>query len=143
MQYVIAFVSAFLFSVGLAFSGMTDPKKVIGFLDIFGDFNPQLILVMVGAILFHSISYFLIKKKPSPLLTEKFLIPGNKNIDWRLILGSMLFGIGWGVGGFCPGPAVASLVSFSDAVITFSISMVLGIAAYHYFFKPYVFEVKS
>lgn len=78
MKYLIAFISAFLCSIGLAISGMTDPKNVIGFLDLFGNFNPQLQLGMVGAITFNGDSYFLIKRKPSPLLTEDFLIPANK-----------------------------------------------------------------
>lgn len=143
MRYFIAFISAFLFGIGLVVSGMTDPKNVIGFLDLFGNFNPQLILVMVGAIIFHGISFFLIKRKPSPLLSEQFMIPNKRNIDLKLTLGSVLFGVGWGIGGFCPGPAIASLVTLSEAVLTFTVAMVLGIAIYHYLFKPYFLEEKK
>ena len=143
MKYFIAFLSSFLFSIGLAISGMTNPSNIIGFLDVFGAFNLQLVLVMLGAVGFHGLSYFLIKKKASPLLTEKFLIPRNKKIDMKLVTGAALFGIGWGIGGYCPGPALVSLVSLSGPVLVFSLSMIVGIAAYHYFFKQFLTGERS
>lgn len=123
----------------MGISGMTDPKNVIGFLDIFGDWKPALILVMGGAIGFHAISYYFIRKRPSPILADAFLVPRKSSLDVRLIAGSALFGVGWGIGGFCPGPAVASVATLNSGVFTFILAMLVGIAAYHYVFKP-VFE---
>lgn len=136
MKYFIAYISALLFGLGLGVSGMTDPSNVIGFLDLFGDWKPALILVMGGAIVFHGTSYYLITKRTSPLLTDSFLLPTKKHLDRRLIAGSALFGIGWGIGGYCPGPAIASLVTLNSPVFIFVASMIGGIAFFHYIFKP-------
>ena len=137
MRFLMAFISAFLFGLGLGFSGMTDPHNVKGFLDLFGDWKPALIFVMGGAILFHSISYFLITKRKSPLLTPKFLVPNKRNIDAKLITGSALFGIGWGLAGYCPGPAIASVFTLNSSVLLFIGSMLIGIVLYHSFFKRF------
>ena len=136
MRYCIAFISALLFSLGLGISGMTNPSNVIGFLDVFGVWKPALILVMGGAIAFHGGSYFLITKRTTPLLTDSFLLPSKKHLDGRLIAGSSLFGIGWGISGYCPGPAIASLATLSTQVFIFVAAMIGGIALYHYIFKP-------
>lgn len=137
MKYFVAFLSALLFGLGLGISGMTDPSKVIGFLDLFGNWQPALMLVMGGAIGFHAISYYLIKKRATPLLGGMFLLPTKKHVDGRLVIGSALFGIGWGIGGYCPGPAIASLVTMSTSVMIFVLAMLGGIALFHYLFKPY------
>ena len=136
MKYLIAYISALLFGLGLGISSMTDPSNVVGFLGLFGDWKPALILVMGGAIAFHSISYYLIKRRPTPILADSFLLPVKRHVDRRLVIGSAFFGIGWGIGGYCPGPAIASLVTFSTPVLVFVASMIGGIALFHYIYKP-------
>lgn len=126
-QYLAAFVSALIFGLGLGISGMTLPAKVLGFLDITENWDPSLMAVMVGAILVHSLSYRLITKRDSPVLAKEFKIPKRRDIDWKLILGSAIFGAGWGLGGFCPGPALVGVVTGEPAVVIFVISMVAGV----------------
>lgn len=133
--FLAVFMSALLFGLALGVSGMTLPEKVIGFLDVTGRWDPSLMAVMVGAILVHSIFYRLIVKRPSPLLESKFQIPTRKDIDWKLILGASIFGAGWGLGGFCPGPAVVSLVTGEMSIVIFFASMIAGIFAYKLFDK--------
>lgn len=140
MVHVVAYLSALVFGLGLGLSGMTDPRNVIGFLDIFGAWQPALALVMVGAIAVHSLSYYLIMKRPTPLLTPAFYMPTKQQVDMRLIIGAVVFGIGWGMGGFCPGPALASIVTLHPDIFVFIISMILGIGFYHYAFKPRILE---
>ena len=112
MNAVLAsFVSGVLFAVGLGVGGTTKPAKVTAFLDFFGDWDPSLAFVMIGAILMHAVLYRLIRRRPVPLFASAFSIPTRTDIDTRLVGGAALFGIGWGLGGFCPGPAVTSLAS--------------------------------
>lgn len=131
-SFVALFVGI-LFGVGLAISGMTSPHKVIGFLDIFGQWDPSLIFVMVGAIIVNGLSYFFLKKRPRPLLNHQFHLPTLKVIDGKLIIGSVLFGVGWGLTGFCPGPALASLTTMDQTPILFVGSLVAGMAAFEIF----------
>lgn len=126
LKILSALFSGVLFALGLGVSGMTQPQKVIGFLDVFGTWNPALGFVMFGAIGVHAVSYFFVKKKSSPVLDSKFHLPEFKSIDKKLMLGSALFGIGWGLGGFCPGPALTSLASGTLTVFTFVLSMISG-----------------
>jgi uncharacterized protein len=121
-----ALVVGFIFAIGLGISGMTKPQKVFGFLDIFGNWDPSLIFVMVGGIVVHFLTYKLIRKRKSPLLSAGWHVPTKKELTPSLITGSLLFGIGWGLGGFCPGPAVTSLASFELKPFVFVISMLLG-----------------
>lgn len=121
-----ALVVGFIFSIGLGISGMTKPKKVVGFLDVFGEWDPSLIFVMIGAISVHFITYKLIRRKASPLLSAQWHVPTKKDITPALVTGSLLFGIGWGLAGFCPGPAVTSLASFQMQPVLFVVSMLLG-----------------
>jgi uncharacterized membrane protein YedE/YeeE len=130
---ITAFVSAFIFGLGLAISGMTLPAKVIGFLDITGAWDPSLMAVMGGAIAVHSLSYRLIKRRSSPLLATTFQVPQKRDIDWKLVTGAILFGAGWGLGGFCPGPAIVSLVSAKTPVIVFVLSMIIGMYVHNEF----------
>jgi len=125
--FISAYVSALLFGLGLGVSGMTQPSKVIGFLDIAGNWDPSLLFVMVGAIAVHSVSYRLITKRESPVLTTKFQIPTNKQLDASLIIGSAVFGMGWGIGGFCPGPALVASVSGALPVLFFLGAMISGV----------------
>lgn len=130
MKSVIAFGAALLFGMGLVLSGMTDPKAVIGFLDIFGDWKPQLILVMVGAIIVNVIAYRIVYKMEKPFISDIFHIPTLKHIDRKLLVGAALFGTGWGVAGFCPGPAIASILTFDKSVLLFVVSMIVGTFSY-------------
>lgn len=125
-----AFVPALLFGLGLGLGGMTLPQKVIGFLDITGAWDPSLAFVMVGAVVVHMVSYRLIRKRPSPLLAPRFVIPTRRDLTPSLIAGSFIFGVGWGLGGFCPGPALVGTVSGNPAVLTFVASMIVGMYAH-------------
>ncbi len=118
----------FLFAIGLGISGMTQPEKVVSFLDIFGNWNPSLIFVMCGAVIVHAALYKFILKRPAPLFATKFQIPNQKDVNSRLIIGSMLFGLGWGVAGYCPAPAITSLSSMTLGPIVFVISMLFGMS---------------
>ncbi len=126
-----AFFSALVFGIGLGISGMTLPSKVIGFLDVTGNWDPSLAAVMFGAILVHAISYRLITKRKSPILTTEFQIPTRRDVDWKLILGAVLFGAGWGLGGFCPGPALVGVVTGKSSVVIFVASMLVGMWAHN------------
>lgn len=121
-----ALVVGFVFAIGLGLSGMTQPQKVIGFLDLFGNWDPSLIFVMAGAIVVHFITYKLIRKRKSPLLSPDWHVPTKKEITPALMLGSFIFGVGWALGGFCPGPAITSLASFDKTPALFVISMLVG-----------------
>jgi uncharacterized membrane protein YedE/YeeE len=125
MKSLIAFIVGLAFSVGLGISGMTKVQVVKGFLDVTGDWNPSLIGVMVGAIVVHSILFYFIKKRSSPVLDSKFHIPNRKDIDVRLLLGSALFGLGWGWAGICPGPGIVAMTSVNSNIIVFVASMAL------------------
>ena len=123
----VTFFSGVLFSIGLGISGMTQPQKVIGFLDVFGAWDISLAFVMVGGIISYLIFQLTIQKRFStPLLAKQFYLPTQNEIDKRLIFGAVLFGIGWGLGGFCPGPAITSLGSGSLSTMAFVVSMGFG-----------------
>lgn len=124
-QNLVSFGVGLIFAVGLAVSGMTQPQKVIGFLDPL-DWDPSLLFVMLGAVGVHVVSYPLIKRKSSPLLDTKWHIPSRKDLTVRLILGSAIFGFGWGLGGYCPGPGVTSLPTGDLRVFVFVGAMLVG-----------------
>ena len=127
MKLILLFLSGSLFGFGLTLSGMLDPSKVQAFLNISQNWDPSLAFVMIGGILTTSVGYYFILKSPSPLYDSNFHIPIIYHIDVKLIVGSALFGIGWGLGGLCPGPAVAILsYSFFPAII-FMIAMLIGL----------------
>ncbi|MCS6925756.1 MAG: YeeE/YedE family protein [Candidatus Binatia bacterium] len=115
-----------LFAVGLGLSGMTQPAKVVGFLDLTGRWDPSLACVMLGAIAVHAPAYRLIRRRSAPIFAAAFAIPTRRDFDLRLVGGAALFGIGWGLGGFCPGPAITSLPSGHTAVLLFVPAMVAG-----------------
>ncbi len=125
-----ALAVGFIFALGLGLSGMTQPQKVIGFLDLFGHWDPSLIFVMAGAILVHFVMYKLIRKRKSPLLSTQWHVPTKKEITPALIIGAFIFGVGWALGGFCPGPAITSLASFDKTPFVFVISMLAGMFLY-------------
>jgi hypothetical protein len=122
-----------LFGIGLYVSGMIYPQKIQNFLDVTdfrGRFDPSLIFVMGGALLVTLIAFPLILRRKEPVLGRKFHLPTAKDIDGKLIVGAALFGVGWGLGGFCPGPALVSLATGSRSAIVFVVSMLLGMALY-------------
>lgn len=125
-----AFVAGLLFSIGLAVSGMTMPTKVVGFLNIFGAWDPALIGVMGGGILVAFFTFRRLKLWEHPLFAGAFQIPDRTDITPSLIIGSAMFGIGWGTLGYCPGPAVASIVTGSTDVLVFIVAMVVGMLAH-------------
>jgi uncharacterized membrane protein YedE/YeeE len=126
--------SGALFAIGLAVSGMTDPAKVIGFLDVTGDWNPSLAFVMVGAIAVHALLFRLVSRRQAPLFDSAFHEPPTRQVDGKLVAGATLFGVGWGIAGFCPGPGLASLGSVPGAV--FVASMALGFLLHKWLLAP-------
>ena len=124
---ISSFICGILFSIGLGISGMTQPQKVIGFLDVFGEWDPSLAFVMGGAVLSYLALQLLIQRNFSiPLLGGSFQIPSRKDLDRSLIIGALLFGSGWGLGGYCPGPAITSLGSGSLNALLFVVAMGVG-----------------
>ncbi|HTH17847.1 MAG TPA: DUF6691 family protein [Magnetospirillum sp.] len=127
---VSAFASGLLFGVGLILSGMADPAIVLGFFDVAGSWNPTLAFVMAGGLATTFVGYRLVLKRKAPLCAEAFQLPTSQVIDGRLVGGAVLFGLGWGVAGYCPGPAlVAAMGGFTEAV-TFTAAMTAGMAAW-------------
>ena len=123
-----ALAAGTLFGAGLTVSGMTDPQRVRGFLDLFGQWDPTLAFVMGGAVLVMAFAWRLRKRLGHPLFAERFVLPDRSDLDARLISGSALFGIGWGLAGLCPGPAIASLALAPAAVLPFVAAMFVGMA---------------
>lgn len=130
----ISFIAGLLFSTGLVISGMTNPNIVIGFLDIFGDWNYSLMFVMIGAVVFNFFSFKIILKK-TPLLTSAYLIPTRKDIDSNLILGAAIFGVGWGLLGVCPGPGIVNIALATKEIILFIFAILMGILVHQLIFK--------
>lgn len=126
MPVINALLLGLLFGVGLVFSGMTDPRKVQDFLDVFGQWNPTLAFVMGGALLVTFPAFLIAKRLHKPWLAEAFIWPKATEIDRRLITGAVLFGAGWGIGGLCPGPALVNLGSLDGGVWLFVLAMVAG-----------------
>lgn len=126
-----AFLVGFIFAIGLGISGMTRSEKVVGFLDLFGNWDPSLIFVMIGGITVHFVTYKLIRKRKFPVLTNTWYVSTNSKITPALVIGSLLFGIGWGLAGLCPGPAVTSLASFEIKPFIFVLSMLAGMFIFH------------
>lgn len=120
----------FLFALGLGISGMTRPEKVIGFLDVVGNWDASLAFVMIGAIAVHAVAYRWIRRRSSPLFSPKFLVPTSKELSPTLIVGSFIFGVGWALAGYCPGPAVTSLASLQTRPFIFVLSMIVGMFAF-------------
>ena len=127
-----SFISGVIFAVGLGISGMTQPAKVIGFLDFAGNWDPSLAFVMIGAIAVHSVLYWMVRSRPSPLFSSTFSVPTRVDIDPRLVGGATIFGLGWGLAGFCPGPALTSLVSGKSLVVIFVVAMIAGMYLYKF-----------
>lgn len=121
-----AYLAGLVFGVGLVLAGMTDPAKVIGFLDLLGDWDGSLMLVMGGAIAVHFVLFRVITKRASPLFDGRFHLPTRSDIDMRLVVGAGLFGVGWGLAGYCPGPGIVSLGAGSMPAVVFVAAMSVG-----------------
>ena len=119
-------VSGTLFGAGLTLSGMTNPARVRGFLDVFGAWDPTLAFVMGSAVLVMAVAWRIRSRMGTPIFAERFSLPDRKDLDARLITGSILFGVGWGLAGLCPGPAVASLALSPLNVLPFVVAMLAG-----------------
>lgn len=123
----VAALAGVLFGVGLALAGMTRPEKVIGFLDFTRQWDPTLMFVMAGGIAVHTLGYRLAMKRSAPVFSPRFLVPTRRDLDARLLVGSAIFGVGWGLGGFCPGPGLTSLVTGNVSVVAFVVAMLVGL----------------
>jgi uncharacterized membrane protein YedE/YeeE len=137
MQSIGAFASGLVFGIGLILSGMTDPSKVVGFLDIAGQWDPSLAFVMVGAILVGIAGYAVARRRTASFLGGAIHLPTSKQIDRRLVLGSLAFGAGWGLAGFCPGPALVSLGAGYDKAAVFTVAMLTGMALFEAFERSF------
>jgi len=129
-QLPIFILSGLLFGAGLAISGMADPQRVRGFLDIFGAWDPTLLFVMGGAVIVMILAWPLQRRMLHPLLTNKFQLPDRKDVDRPLIIGAIIFGIGWAIAGLCPGPALIGLVLEPLSALIFVAAMTFGMAIY-------------
>lgn len=127
MRQAVNLLAGVIFGLGLLISGMANPAKVQNFLDLAGTFDPSLIFVMAGAVAVTFVGYRLVLRRPKPVLAERFHLPASDIIDGRLILGAALFGIGWGLSGFCPGPAIVSLPLLAKGTLIFLPAMLAGI----------------
>jgi len=130
MSALAAFAAGLVFGIGLILSGMTDPGKVIGFLDIAGNWDPSLAFVMAGAIAVGVFAFALARRRAQAFFGGAMRLPARRDIDLRLIAGAVVFGIGWGLAGFCPGPALVSLGSGQDKAVVFVIAMLAGMLLY-------------
>jgi uncharacterized membrane protein YedE/YeeE len=122
----MAYAAGLLFGLGLAISGMTDPARVLGFLDIAGEWDPTLAFVLGGAVITTFIGYRLVLRRSSPFFGDKFHLPTKRELDSRLLGGAALFGIGWGLSGYCPGPAIASVAGLTTPLVAMLVSMIGG-----------------
>ena len=125
-QYLTALTAGLLFGIGLTVSGMVNPMKILNFLDLTGSFDPTLIFVMGGGLLTALIGFHFVLARKAPLFADRFHLPTMTDIDARLVSGAVLFGLGWGLTGFCPGPAIASLVFGHMQSIIFVVAMSAG-----------------
>jgi uncharacterized membrane protein YedE/YeeE len=135
MQRVIEFVLGLTFGLGLLISGMTDPGKVQGFLDLAGLWDPSLAFVMVGGVMVGLLGFGWAKKQTLSLSGAPFQWPEMTLIDRPLVLGSLMFGVGWGLAGFCPGPALVAMAAGSDKALVFVLAMMAGMALFERFKK--------
>lgn len=129
MSFLVNLALGLLFGAGLVVSGMADPAKVLNFLDLFGTWDPSLAFVMGGAVLVAFVGYRLVLRRDQPLVGGKFQLPTKTDIDSRILVGPAIFGIGWGLGGFCPGPAIAAIGLGATGTLAFVPAMILGMWA--------------
>lgn len=129
MPLIVSLLAGIIFGAGLAISDMVNPARVLNFLDLAGHWDPTLIFVMAGGLGVTALGYRLVFRRDSPVASEKFHLPTQQQIDFRLVGGSALFGVGWGLAGICPGPALADLVTLEPKVLAFVAAMLIGMLA--------------
>ena len=132
LQRISEFGIGLVFGLGLIISGMTDPGKVLGFLDLAGLWDPSLAFVMGGAILVGALAFALARKRSTSVLGGPMQLPTARHIDRRLVMGSLLFGVGWGIAGFCPGPAIVSLGAGEPKAAVFVLAMLAGMGVFEW-----------
>ena len=130
MPVFTAALAGLVFGLGLILSGLADPRKVLGFLDLAGPWDPSLALVMLGAIAVGVVGFAMARRRSTSLLSLPMILPTTRSIDQRLVGGSLLFGLGWGIAGFCPGPALVALGMGEIKAALFVVAMLLGMAVF-------------
>jgi uncharacterized membrane protein YedE/YeeE len=132
MQMCVALICGLIFGLGLLISGMLQPTKVIGFLDIFGSWDPSLAVVMVAALVVSGVGFRIAIARERPVLAAQSMWPTKRDVDSPLVIGAALFGVGWGLVGLCPGPALENLATLSPRVIAFVVAMAFGMVSYRF-----------
>lgn len=131
-RLLAAIVCGLIFGAGLVISDMINPARVLAVLDVAGHWDPSLAFVMGGALIPSAVAYIIRGRRSPPLLDSRFYVPANRSIDWRLVTGAALFGLGWGLVGFCPGPAVAALSTGRWEAVLFVAAMLVGMCLYRF-----------
>lgn len=126
MTSVVAFVVGFVFALGLGLGGMTEPARVLAFLDAAGTWDPSLAFVMFGAVAVYGVAFPFVVRRGRPVFAASFAVPTRRDLDGRLLAGAALFGIGWGLAGLCPGPALTTLASGEPRALLFVVAMLVG-----------------
>lgn len=142
MRAITSLIAGLVFGIGLIISGMTNPAKVVGFLDLAGLWDPSLALVMGGAIAVGVVAFQIVRKRSTSLLGDPIRLPSATQVDRRLLLGGVAFGIGWGLAGFCPGPALASLATGGTKPAIFTVAMIGGMVIYELIERASAMRVK-
>lgn len=135
IRQITALVAGILFGAGLAVSQMVNPAKVLAFLDLAGRWDPSLALVMAGALATTFVGYRVVLGRDRPVFADRFQLPASRDVDARLLVGAGIFGIGWGLVGYCPGPALASLAFARVESLLFIVAMLAGAAVYRFGFR--------
>ena len=130
MTPVAAFVAGLVFALGLGLGGMTQPARVLAFLDLAGDWDPSLAFVMLGAIAVYATAFPIVMRRPHPAFASAFQVPTRRDVDGRLVAGALVFGAGWGLAGLCPGPALTALASGTPEAVLFVAAMLGGMLAH-------------
>lgn len=131
MRLLSALICGALFGLGLAVSRMSDPRKVLGFLDVSGNWDPSLLFVLGGAVLVTVVGFYYVRKRSKPMFNTAFEVAPAERVDLRLIIGAGLFGIGWGLSGYCPGPGIVSLARLAPDAVFFVATFLVGSALYN------------
>ena len=126
MPNIFSLISGVLFGFGLAISSMINPAKIVGFLDITGNWDPSLAFVMGGVVFVTAVTFRVILNRPAPMFANKFELPSKVDLDGKLIFGAAIFGIGWAVSGLCPGPAISSIIFLDENLLIFISTLLLG-----------------
>lgn len=130
MRFLIALLCGLLFGAGLALSDMTNPSRVLAFLDLTGAWDPSALFVFAGALPVSGLAYWLSRQRTAPVFDTTYHLPSATTIDRKLVAGAVIFGLGWGIAGFCPGPAITAVISGKSGVFVFLAAMLAGMALF-------------